>query len=242
MAGATGTAGICQSAARTEATTRPRTAVAEGSREPSRPSMTGTRRRSPGRAVRQPGPGVAEEVVQETFLALWNRASCTIRPRILASWLLAIARNRAIDRVRAAARRMPAAPFASLAADQPDQASAVEWLVSSGDIVGAGAPEPALSWRSPPGRRTRTSCPFDRRSRRARTRGDPPCLSRRTVPVRDRGEAGRADGDRQDAIPARPAPAAGDARGRRRGRGAGPAVLRGAGRLSRDAAADARAR
>lgn len=55
--------------------------------------------------------GVAEEVVQETFLALWNRAE-TFDPRLgsLTSWLLAIVRNRSIDRIRASARRVPRSP------------------------------------------------------------------------------------------------------------------------------------
>ncbi len=50
--------------------------------------------------------GVAEEVVQETFLALWNRAT-TFDPALasLATWLRAIARNRTLDRLRAAGRR-----------------------------------------------------------------------------------------------------------------------------------------
>ena len=50
--------------------------------------------------------GIAEEVVQETFLTLWNRAE-TFDPRAgsLAAWLHTIARNRAIDRLRAAGRR-----------------------------------------------------------------------------------------------------------------------------------------
>jgi len=49
---------------------------------------------------------IAEEVVQETFLTLWNRAEL-FDPRLggLATWLRRIARNRAVDRMRAAARR-----------------------------------------------------------------------------------------------------------------------------------------
>jgi RNA polymerase sigma-70 factor, ECF subfamily len=87
--------------------------------------------------------GVAEEVVQETFLALWNRAEL-FDPALgsLVSWLLAIARNRAIDRVRGTARRVPAAPFSALVGDQPDEASAVDWIVASGDLLAVGAPEP----------------------------------------------------------------------------------------------------
>src|SRR5688572_33199221 len=49
---------------------------------------------------------VAEEVVQETFLALWNRAEL-FDPATgsLAAWLYTIARNRTVDRLRAAGRR-----------------------------------------------------------------------------------------------------------------------------------------
>ena len=49
---------------------------------------------------------MAEEVVQETFLALWDRAE-TFDPSIgsLAAWLHTIARNRTVDRLRAAGRR-----------------------------------------------------------------------------------------------------------------------------------------
>jgi RNA polymerase sigma-70 factor (ECF subfamily) len=49
---------------------------------------------------------LAEEVVQETFLALWNRAEL-FDPAAgsLGTWLRAIARNRTIDRLRAAGRR-----------------------------------------------------------------------------------------------------------------------------------------
>src|SRR5512140_2987721 len=58
-------------------------------------------------AVRMTGDrGTAEEVVQETFLALWNRAE-SFDPRVasLGTWLRSIARNRAVDRLRAAGRR-----------------------------------------------------------------------------------------------------------------------------------------
>ena len=49
---------------------------------------------------------LAEEVVQETFLALWNRAEL-FDPAVasLATWLRTIARNRTVDRLRAAGRR-----------------------------------------------------------------------------------------------------------------------------------------
>ncbi len=58
-------------------------------------------------ALRMTGDrGTAEEVVQETFLALWNRAEA-FDPGVasLGTWLRSIARNRAVDRLRAAGRR-----------------------------------------------------------------------------------------------------------------------------------------
>src|SRR5206468_10013419 len=47
----------------------------------------------------------AEEVVQETFLALWNRAE-QFDPALgsLRAWLMTIARNRTIDRLRSSGR------------------------------------------------------------------------------------------------------------------------------------------
>ncbi len=48
----------------------------------------------------------AAEIVQDTFMALWRRASqFDHRMGTLAGWLMSIARNRAVDRHRAAARR-----------------------------------------------------------------------------------------------------------------------------------------
>jgi RNA polymerase sigma-70 factor (ECF subfamily) len=89
-----------------------------------------------------PDRGAAEEVTQETFLALWNRAELFEPSRgSLAAWLATIARNRAVDRLRATARRLRAAPFSALTAGQPDESATVEWLVASGDLVAAGSPE-----------------------------------------------------------------------------------------------------
>lgn len=51
--------------------------------------------------------GVAEDLVQETFLRVWNRAQGFDAERgALGPWLLAVARNRAIDYVRSAGGRM----------------------------------------------------------------------------------------------------------------------------------------
>jgi RNA polymerase sigma-70 factor (ECF subfamily) len=85
--------------------------------------------------------GTAEEVVQETFLALWNRAE-TFDPSAgsLAAWLHAIARNRAIDRLRAAGRRPSLVALSSAAAPDEDATQALERLVADGSIVGGARP------------------------------------------------------------------------------------------------------
>jgi len=51
--------------------------------------------------------GIAEDLVQETFLRVWNRVQGFDADRGgLGPWLLAVARNRAIDYLRSAAGRM----------------------------------------------------------------------------------------------------------------------------------------
>ena len=87
--------------------------------------------------------GIAEEVVQETFLALWNRAELFDPSRgALSAWLLVIARNRAIDRLRAAGRHDRAASFSSFGRGETDDQSTVEWLTSTGDLIGVAGQEP----------------------------------------------------------------------------------------------------
>ena len=96
-------------------------------------------------AMRASGdPWVAAEVVQETFLALWNRAELFDPSRgTLSAWLSAIARNRAIDRLRAAGRHDRAASFSSFVRTDADDHSVVEWLTATGELVGVADPEPA---------------------------------------------------------------------------------------------------
>jgi RNA polymerase sigma-70 factor (ECF subfamily) len=87
---------------------------------------------------------VAAEVVQETFLALWNKAELFDPSRgALSAWLSRIARNRAIDRVRAARHRERAASFSSFGRDESEDRSLVEWLTASGELIGIAGPEPA---------------------------------------------------------------------------------------------------
>jgi RNA polymerase sigma-70 factor (ECF subfamily) len=86
---------------------------------------------------------MAAEVVQETFLTLWNRADLFDPSRgTLAAWLATIARNRAIDRVRAAGRHDRAASFSSFARTEADDDSVTEWLTASGELIGAAGPAP----------------------------------------------------------------------------------------------------
>jgi len=95
----------------------------------------------------------AEDVVQETYLALWQRAhQFDPRAGTLLGWLLGIARHKAIDRFRAASRRPKVvAPWsgrgdggtreapailadqtvgAATADDDPEDAAAREWTRS----------------------------------------------------------------------------------------------------------------
>jgi RNA polymerase sigma-70 factor (ECF subfamily) len=87
--------------------------------------------------------GIAADVVQETFLTLWNRAELFDPARgALPAWLLTIARNRAIDHLRSAGRNDRAATFSSFARGEADDHSTVEWLTSTGDLIGTAGAEP----------------------------------------------------------------------------------------------------
>ncbi len=95
--------------------------------------------------------GIAMEVVQETFLALWNRAELYDPSRgALSTWLVTIARNRAIDRLRAAGRHDRAVPFSSFDRVGTEETSIAEWLTSAGDLIATAGPEPApeVAWSS----------------------------------------------------------------------------------------------
>ena len=93
---------------------------------------------------------VAEEVVQETFLALWNRAEL-FDPAVgsLAAWIHTIARNRTVDRLRAAGRRPTLVPLSSAHGGDEQDTAALERLVATGRLVGGAdlglGPEGALA-------------------------------------------------------------------------------------------------
>jgi RNA polymerase sigma-70 factor (ECF subfamily) len=80
---------------------------------------------------------VAEEVVQETFLALWNRAEL-FNPAVgsLAAWLHTIARNRTVDRFRAAGRRPSLVSFSAASGADIDETAALERAIAGGTVLG----------------------------------------------------------------------------------------------------------
>jgi RNA polymerase sigma-70 factor (ECF subfamily) len=86
---------------------------------------------------------VAAEIVQETFLALWNRAEQFDPTRgSIRSWLLTIARNRAVDHFRAAGRHDRATVFSSFSRAGVEDDPIAERLTASGELIGAAGPEP----------------------------------------------------------------------------------------------------
>jgi RNA polymerase sigma-70 factor (ECF subfamily) len=79
-------------------------------------------------------PGTAEDIVQETYLALWTKSEVySPGAGSLIGWLLTIARHRAIDRLRSAARRPVVVGLAPSSAD--GQESDLERLLSLGRPV-----------------------------------------------------------------------------------------------------------
>jgi RNA polymerase sigma-70 factor (ECF subfamily) len=81
---------------------------------------------------------LAEEVLQETYLALWNRAELyDASVASLSAWLLAIARNRSVDRLRALGRRPVSIALSSIGTDDVDE-SAAERTLAAGQLVASG--------------------------------------------------------------------------------------------------------
>jgi RNA polymerase sigma-70 factor, ECF subfamily len=83
--------------------------------------------------------GIAEEVVQETFLALWNRAELfDSAVASLGTWLRSIARNRTVDRLRAQGRRPVLVP---LDRDADDQGAGLDRLGPAAAVIGGSEAE-----------------------------------------------------------------------------------------------------
>ena len=117
---------------------------------------------------------LAEDVVQETFLALWNRAE-QFDPTLgsLSAWLLTIARNRTVDRLRAAGRRPTIVPIAAARIGDETDAATLERVARSGEVVGG-----ASTGSRPRGRAGRRRAPRDparRAGRDARARARACC-------------------------------------------------------------------
>ena len=86
---------------------------------------------------------LAEEAVQETFLTLWNRAELyDHRAGSLSAWLHTIARNRTIDRLRAAGRRPRLVPISHATHESETDGTALDRLQATGTTVGGSAPPP----------------------------------------------------------------------------------------------------
>jgi RNA polymerase sigma-70 factor (ECF subfamily) len=65
-------------------------------------------------------PHLAEDLVQETFLRVWNRVQAFDSERgALGPWLLAVARNRAIDYLRSVDGRMARSSFELVEMENP---------------------------------------------------------------------------------------------------------------------------
>lgn len=91
---------------------------------------------------------LAEDVVQETYLAMWNRAEL-FDPQAgsLPGWLSTIARNRAVDRLRAAGRRPAMITMSAAAQPGETEVEALERLAAGSAAAGTsgeGDPETAL--------------------------------------------------------------------------------------------------
>ena len=86
---------------------------------------------------------IAEEVVQETFLALWNRAEA-FDPGVasLGTWLRSIARNRAVDRLRAAGRRVQLVALPGGAGDDDGGSSTLDRLDPELAVFGGATRDP----------------------------------------------------------------------------------------------------
>lgn len=84
---------------------------------------------------------LAEEVLQDTYLALWNRAELyDPSAGSLLAWLSTIARNRAIDRLRALGRRPAPMPLSAVGSSDDGDDRSLDQAIAAGGLVGAGTP------------------------------------------------------------------------------------------------------
>jgi RNA polymerase sigma-70 factor (ECF subfamily) len=82
---------------------------------------------------------LAEEVLQDTYLALWNRAELyDPAAGSLLAWLSTIARNRAVDRLRALGRRPNALPLSAMVDDDEHDDRGMDRALAQGEVIGGG--------------------------------------------------------------------------------------------------------
>jgi RNA polymerase sigma-70 factor (ECF subfamily) len=80
--------------------------------------------------------GIAEDLTQETFLRVWNRAAGFDSEKgSLAAWVMAVARNRAIDYVRSVENRMRENAYELDASDHPVLFTGIEQNIINSDRV-----------------------------------------------------------------------------------------------------------
>ena len=85
---------------------------------------------------------LAEEVLQDTYLALWNRAELyDPAAGSLLAWLSTIARNRAVDRLRALGRRPMALPLSAMVDDDDADDRGMDRALAQGELVGSALTE-----------------------------------------------------------------------------------------------------
>ena len=81
-------------------------------------------------------PSAAEDLVQETFLRVWNRAQSFDHEKgALGPWVLAVARNRAIDYLRSIEGRMTAGSVELDGVENPSTFSGIDESALSIDRV-----------------------------------------------------------------------------------------------------------
>lgn len=114
--------------------------VAEGNREALREVYARTSAKLFGLCVRILGDrGEAEDALQEIYLVVWRRAGSFDRTRASPiTWLSVLARNRAIDMLRASGRPRPAEPIEQaldVSSSEPDALALLETDQENGRLM-----------------------------------------------------------------------------------------------------------
>jgi RNA polymerase sigma-70 factor (ECF subfamily) len=118
----------------------------------------------------------AEDVLQEVYLTVWNKGSAFDEARASPiTWLVAIARNRAIDRARSGAFARRSEPIEAAADVADPGVSAFEFLASASSRSGSSP----VSMRSKSANPWRSRLPSWAASPMTSSPSDPACRSAR---------------------------------------------------------------